>query len=199
MKLFIAAILATSSILSPQGALAALTVTNVVTNIGIVTAVSGNMNDVLSGLTTSTSPSQVPTMGQTVVTDFTTIINNLGGDVTAMQATPPFGDADAQPIVDALRQFVQVHQVLLSTVIGKHSIFAQFGVTAPIASILRSLEAAIDSFAFAMINMIPTQATAVNTDKTSLDSSVGNTISTYEQICIPSVLYPGLPPICASL
>ena len=42
------------------------------------------------------------------------------------------------------QQFVKVHQLLLSTVIGKHSIFAQFGVTAPIAAILRSLEAGID-------------------------------------------------------
>jgi hypothetical protein len=41
-------------------------------------------------------------------------------------------------------QFVRVHQQLLATVIGKHGIFAQFGVTAPIAAILQSLEAAID-------------------------------------------------------
>ena len=37
-----------------------------------------------------------------------------------------------------------VHQALLSTVIGKHSIFAQFGLTAPILVVLRSLEAIID-------------------------------------------------------
>jgi len=37
-----------------------------------------------------------------------------------------------------------IHQAVLATVIGKHSIFAQFGVTAPIAAILRLLEAGID-------------------------------------------------------
>ncbi|KAJ6619198.1 hypothetical protein B0H10DRAFT_1913109 [Mycena sp. CBHHK59/15] len=194
MKLFIAAILATSSILSPRGALAALTVDEVVTNVGIVTSVSGNINDLLGGLTTSTSPSQVRTMGQTVVANFNTIISDLGGDVTAMQATLPFGDADALLIVQALKEFVAIHQALLSTVISKHGIFAQFGVTAPIAAVLRSLEASIDSFAFAMIDMIPTQAPSVQTDKNSLDSSVGNTITLYEQICIPSVLYPTLCP-----
>ena len=37
-----------------------------------------------------------------------------------------------------------VNQALLSTVIDKHTIFAQFGDTAPIAAILRTLEASID-------------------------------------------------------
>ena len=37
-----------------------------------------------------------------------------------------------------------VHQALLSTVIDKQTIFAQFGHTAPIAAILRTLEAGID-------------------------------------------------------
>ena len=79
-----------------------------------------------------------------------------------MQATPPFADPDALLVVAALRavslvesislplliclrkKFVGVHQNLLSTVIGKHGIFAQFGVTAPIAAVLRTLEAGID-------------------------------------------------------
>ncbi|KAJ6608127.1 hypothetical protein B0H10DRAFT_2227151 [Mycena sp. CBHHK59/15] len=199
MKLFIAAILATSSTFFPRGALADLTVSDVVTNVGIVTSVSGNLNSVLSGLTTSSSSSQVRTIGQSVVTDLETIISSLSGDVTAMQPTPPFGNMDALLIVQSLDQFVAIHQALLSTVIGKHGIFAQFGVTQPIADVLRNLEAGIDSFAFAMIAMIPTQTPSVNADKGSLDSSVGNTISLYQQLCIPSVLYPTLMPICVSL
>ncbi|KAJ7190088.1 hypothetical protein GGX14DRAFT_580120 [Mycena pura] len=181
------------------GALAALTPAQVVTNIGIVTTVSGDINSILSTLSTSTTASDVATMGQTVVTDFTTIVNNLAGDTTAMQATPPFGDADAQLIVVALDDFVHVHQTLLATVIGKHSIFSQFGVTAPITAILRSLEAGIDSFAFAMIDLIPTRSSDVTDDKDQLDTSVGNTISLYAELCIPSLLYPTLLPICVSL
>ena len=42
------------------------------------------------------------------------------------------------------QKFVNVHQLLLSTVIGQHSIFAQFALTAPIAAVLRTLEAGID-------------------------------------------------------
>jgi hypothetical protein len=43
---------------------------------------------------------------------------------------------------------VGVHQTLLATVIGKHSIFAQYGITAPVAAVLRSLEAVIDVSSF---------------------------------------------------
>jgi len=43
-----------------------------------------------------------------------------------------------------LWQFVTVHQNLLSVVSEKHSILAQFGVTAPVAAVLRTSEGGID-------------------------------------------------------
>ncbi|KAJ7330829.1 hypothetical protein DFH08DRAFT_966584 [Mycena albidolilacea] len=194
MKFPTAFIAATTLIFSGK-ALAALTPDQVVGNINIVTSVSGNINSVLGGLSTTPTPSQAQTISQTVVTGFQTIINDLAGDVTAMQATPPFSDG-ADLIVAALTDFVRVHQALLSTVIGKHTIFAQFGLTGPITAVLRSLEAGIDSFAFALIAMIPTKQANVTTDKNMLDDSVGNTITLYQQICIPSPLYPTVPPVC---
>lgn len=39
---------------------------------------------------------------------------------------------------------MRVHQALLATIIGKHSIFAQFGLTAPIVAVLRTLESGVD-------------------------------------------------------
>ncbi|KAJ7212744.1 hypothetical protein B0H12DRAFT_1275872 [Mycena haematopus] len=86
---------------------------------------------------------------------------------------PAFGDADAGPVADTLRQF---------------------GVTAPIVAVLRSLEATIDSFAFAMIDLIPTREADVSDDKNDLDMSVGNAIALYGQLCIQSPLYPALQP-----
>ncbi|KAJ7196436.1 hypothetical protein GGX14DRAFT_575002 [Mycena pura] len=192
--LFAAIILVVSGV-----ALAALTPDQVVTNIGIVTTVSGDLNNILGTLSTSTDPDDVETIAQTVVDDFTTIVGDLAADVTAMNETPPFDDEDAEPIVEALDDFVHVHQILLATVIGQHSIFSQFGLTAPITAILRDLEAGIDSFAFAMIDLIPTKSSDVTDDRNQLDTSVGNTISQYEQLCIPSPLYPELLPICIAL
>jgi len=41
-----------------------------------------------------------------------------------------------------------IEQALLSTVIGKHGIFAQFEFTGPILQVLRNLEARIDVSSF---------------------------------------------------
>ncbi|KAJ7196433.1 hypothetical protein GGX14DRAFT_575000 [Mycena pura] len=185
------------------GALAALTPAQVVTNIGNVATVS-TRPVVFASYPRQLLPAPSRQSAEfmrylTVVVDFATIVNALRADVPAMQATPPFDDVAAQPIVDALDNFVQIHQALLATVIGKHSIFSQFGVTAPITAIPRSHEAVIDSFAFAMIDLIPTRSSDVKNDKNQLDTSVGNTISLYEQLCIPSLLYPALLPICIAL
>ncbi|KAJ7315714.1 hypothetical protein DFH08DRAFT_820287 [Mycena albidolilacea] len=190
MRLSIAAIL-TTSIIHPV-ALAALTVNDVVTNIGIVTNVSVKINNVLTPLSTSTTDPDVVSLGQ-----FTVIINNLSADITAMQATPPFTvQADCDAIVIALDSFVEVHQALLATVISKHAIFAQFAVTAPIAAVLRTLEVIIDSFAFAMIDLIPCGAGSVTNDKNGLDITVENSITLYTEVCVPSPLYPTVLPIC---
>ncbi|KAN0128113.1 hypothetical protein V8E53_013211 [Lactarius tabidus] len=180
-----------------QGALAGLTVQQVVDNIGIATTVSGNAANALSQITPTSPPNVIENTGQQLVTNFNTIISDLQGDITAMQATTPLTDCTvAQPIIDALRTFVNVHQTLLATVIGKHGILAQFGVTAPVATVLQSLEAVIDSFAFAMINMIPCASDSVNSDQQQLDQTVGQAITLYQQLCIPNPLYPTLQPVC---
>ncbi|KAJ7586924.1 hypothetical protein C8J56DRAFT_1051223 [Mycena floridula] len=57
-------------------------------------------------------------------------------------------------IVVALVNFVKVHQLLLSTVIGKHGIFAACFFTAPVAVVLRALEAVVDTIAFFLIGCI---------------------------------------------
>ncbi|KAI9457215.1 hypothetical protein BJY52DRAFT_1378299 [Lactarius psammicola] len=180
-----------------QGALAQLTVQQVVDNINIVTKVSGDANDALSRISPSTSPNEIRLVAQNLASDFNVIIQDLGIDITAMQATPPFTDCTLTlPIIESLRGFVLVHQKLLATVIGKHSIFAQFALTAPIAGVLRTLEATIDKFAFSMINMIPCAKPDVEDDQSQLDDSVGKTIKRYQQFCIPSPLYPSIQPIC---
>ncbi|KAF8258933.1 hypothetical protein EI94DRAFT_1814282 [Lactarius quietus] len=183
-----------------QGALAQLTIPEVVTNINDVTTISGVAASTLSSISPQSSPDDISEAAQTLASNFKTIINDVAGDTTAMESTPQFTDCSATAaIVTSLSDFVTVHQNLLSVVIGKHGIMAQFGLTAPIATVLKSLEATIDSFANAMIAMLPTCNTAsVQTDQSNLDGSVGNAISTYEQFCIPSPLYPTIQPICLS-
>ncbi|KAF7368102.1 hypothetical protein MSAN_00876400 [Mycena sanguinolenta] len=211
MKFFIAATLATLAVPT----LAQLTPAQIVAGINLVSNISQNTNDVLSPLSTSTDGATVSSMSQTLVNNFNTIINTVGTLTTGLEGTPPIDVTEADhsrrqtagaTIVAALDNFVAVHQALLATVIGKHSIFAQFQVTAPIAAVLRSLEAQIDSFAFALINVIPQEARraiepqlgTVTSDKTALDTAVGNTVTTYNEVCVPSPLYPIILPVCSS-
>ncbi|KAI9438961.1 hypothetical protein H4582DRAFT_106151 [Lactarius indigo] len=184
-----------------QGALAALTPQQIVTNIGIVTQVSRDANDALTPLSTTPPPQLpaiVPNIAKKLADDFQIIISNITADIDAMQATLPFVDcpAAALVIVAALKDFVTVHQVLLSTVISKHSYFAQFAVTSPILAALRALEKIIDKFALSMIDLISCSIGPVTQDQDDLDKSVGDTIKRYEQFCIPSPLYPIVKPIC---
>ncbi|KAJ7094781.1 hypothetical protein C8R44DRAFT_749368 [Mycena epipterygia] len=197
MKFSIATILA-SAIFSSSGALAAMTLDDLHTNIIQLTAESQRILDALTPLSPS-SGSLVITIGVNVAQGFQTIITTISTDMTAMQATPPFVGVICTPIVNALVTFVEVHQALLSTVIGKHSIFAQFGATAPIAAILRTLEGAIDALAFGLIDLIPCASDTVKMGQGMLDASVTNSINLYGQLCIPSPLYPVLQPICVSL
>lgn len=55
-----------SGVLFAKATLAALTPDQVVTNIGIVTRVSGDLNSVLSGLATVPTPQDLATMGQVI-------------------------------------------------------------------------------------------------------------------------------------
>ncbi|KAJ7469590.1 hypothetical protein FB451DRAFT_1038703 [Mycena latifolia] len=200
MKLSVAAILATAVVL--PSASAAMTSSEVVNAIGDVTSTSGDVNNVLSGLSTSTDPITFTSTSQKVYSGFSTIINALGQDANTLQGQTPFDATDATPVADAFHTvcpLCPVQQALLSNIIGKHNMFAQYGQSAPVAAVLRGLEAAADSFAFALIAVIPSEASSAKSDYESLASSIESAISLYQQVCVPSPLYPSVAPVCVGL
>ncbi|EJF62697.1 hypothetical protein DICSQDRAFT_169087 [Dichomitus squalens LYAD-421 SS1] len=125
--------------------------------------------------------SNFPKTGTEIAGGLGNLTTSIGSFTT--QITPPnpttFPDDAAQEIVDFLTGFVQVHQLLLSTIIGKHSIAAQFFLTAPIAAALRTIEDAVDDLAFALIGLIPTQQSAAQSQFDSLSATFSDAISTY--------------------
>ncbi|KAF7358232.1 hypothetical protein MVEN_00872000 [Mycena venus] len=196
-----------------------MTPAQVVTAINLVANISQNTNDVLTPLSTSTEGPTVQTMSQASIpfssTPCARCSISLNATVTILEASGPLDTTEMDhsrrqtagtTIIAALDNFVGVHQAFLATIIGKHSIFAQFQVTAPIAAILRNLEVIIDSFAFALIDVIPQEARraiqpqlgTVSSDQSALDTALENTITTYDEICIPSPLYPIELPSCVS-
>jgi Hydrophobic surface binding protein A len=127
------------------------------------------------------------------------MVSDLSADTTASSGCSALSSADSQTVADAFGSLTAVTQQMLSTLIGKHSIFAQFGVTAPVTSSLQSLEAALDSFTFALTAVAPSQQGAITTGKDSVDTPLGKAIAVYGEICIPSPLYPSVPPVCVGL
>ncbi|PIL26586.1 hypothetical protein GSI_12344 [Ganoderma sinense ZZ0214-1] len=106
-------------------------------------------------------------------------LGNITTAVTSFNAefsstTPVYADPVAVEVVDVLTTFVVVHQQLLNIIIGKH-----FFLTAPIAAALRALEAVVDTFAFDLIALIPTQSGPAMTQISALNVTFTECLTTY--------------------
>jgi glycopeptide antibiotics resistance protein len=121
-----------------------------------------------------------PIQGFKIAQGFSTIILKVTGYTAALVGNPsPLPDADAQLVVDALTTFVQVHQALLNVVIGKHGLFAMVPFFEPIRLSLVTLEGVVDSFAFTLIGLIPTQEKPATAQVKSLDVTIGKAVDVY--------------------
>jgi hypothetical protein len=175
------------------------TTSQIVTDINAIASAAGGISSQSGALTPSSSPGDVQSAAQSTATGLSTMVSDLSADTTASSGCSALSSADSQTVADAFGSLTAVTQQMLSTLIGKHSIFAQFGVTAPVTSSLQSLEAALDSFTFALTAVAPSQQGAITTGKDSVDTPLGKAIAVYGEICIPSPLYPSVPPVCVGL
>ncbi|KAM5533879.1 hypothetical protein V8D89_012419 [Ganoderma adspersum] len=149
----------------------------VITAIQSFITASRNLDTQVTGL----NAINFPTMGFIIADGFnniTTAVNTFNAEFSP--ATPPYPDDAALAVVDVLTTFVQVHQALLNLVIGKHSLAAMFALTAPIAAALRALEAVVDTFAFDLIALIPTESGPANTQVSALSVTFTDAITTYD-------------------
>ncbi|KAG0586577.1 hypothetical protein KC19_2G101100 [Ceratodon purpureus] len=123
------------------------------------------------------------TLGPRVGPGFNAIITRVGKAGTMLQSPnmKALGAADAKTVVAALTTFVEVHQALLNVLIGKHGVLTLIPFFEPIRQALVALEATVDSFAFYLIAVIPTEKPAANQQFGSLGVTVSLAISTYEQ------------------
>ncbi|PIL27611.1 hypothetical protein GSI_10763 [Ganoderma sinense ZZ0214-1] len=148
----------------------------VITAINSFITASRNLNSEVTPLNAVT----FPTMGFIIADGFnniTSAVNTFNGEFSP--ATPAYPDDAAVAVVDVLTTFVEVHQDLLNVVIGKHSLAAMFALTAPIAAALRALEGVVDTFAFALINLIPTESSPATDQVNALSATFTAAIGTY--------------------
>jgi hypothetical protein len=122
--------------------------------------------------------------GVIIVQGLTSITAKIGQSTTRVDSvsTGPLSDDDAQLVVQALTTFVQVHQALLQVIIGKHGLLTLVPFFEPIRLALVDLEAVIDTLAFDLIALIPTQKPAANAQFASLSVTLTTAITTYSPI-----------------
>ncbi|EDR07239.1 uncharacterized protein LACBIDRAFT_294545 [Laccaria bicolor S238N-H82] len=188
-----------SAALFAQSVCAALTPAQVVASVEVVTTLSASITKSVSVITTKSSLNTISSTSKTVSTGFTKIVSTIGTFVTGIEDTSPFPDDAAQLVVNALvavNLITSIFRRAADVVWSIHSIFAQFALTAPIVAVLRTLEGAIDSLAFALIGLIPTKSNEVSDAQFTLSTSVTDTISIYDQTCFPSLFWPKGKPVC---
>ncbi len=174
-------------------------ITAIVANINVFAGQATNANGGLGGISFTSGPGQVQTAASTLAGQLDDMAGGLSAAAADLNGCGALNAADAQSAANAFSNAASTTGALLSTISEKHPIFAQFGVTPPITSTLRQLEDVVDSYAFALGQVATSQANNIASTQGQLDTSLGNTISLYEQLCIPSPLYPTLKPICISL
>jgi hypothetical protein len=175
------------------------TASEIVTDINVISSAAGSLNSQLGALTPNSSPNDVQSAAQSTATGLSTMNNDFNGDTNVLAGCSGLGSADSQTVANAFDGLASATQQMLSTLTGDHSIFAQYSVTAPIAASLRALEVTLDSYTVALITVAPSQQDAITNDQNSVDKSLGSVIGVYEEICVPSPLYPNIQPICAAL
>ena len=175
------------------------TASQIVTDINVIASGAGALNSRLASLTRSSSPSDVQSAAQATAEGLNTMSNELTVNVSTFGGCQDLSSADSRTVADAFGSLTGATQKMLSPLTGDHSYFAQISATAPIASSLRALEAALDSYAYALLAVAPSQQGAIAGGQSNVNDSLGNAIGLYGQICIPSPLYPTVQPVCVGL
>lgn len=190
-----------ATVLSAGAAQAATcpTAGQIVADLNATAAVTGGFSSQLSALTQNSSPADVQSAAQATSNGLNTMSTELSADGNTLSGCPALSTSDSTSVANAFDNLVGVTNQTLSTLVRDHPIFAQYGLTAPIAGSLRTLESAFDSYAPALAAVAPSQQGAITDDQNSIDTSLGDAVTTYSQICIPTPLYPTLQPICISL
>ncbi|KDQ60086.1 hypothetical protein JAAARDRAFT_595497 [Jaapia argillacea MUCL 33604] len=151
----------------------------VITSIQSVATTSGNLNTLCGSINFFNIAIVGPQIAFTLQ-KIVTSVATATAQIIQMGPNPVvFSNTVAVQVVVVLTSFVKIHQLLLSTIIGKHGFLAQFGFAAPVRLALVAIEGGVDAFAFALIKLIPTQSSAAVKQVTMLKASLNVAITTY--------------------
>jgi len=177
---------------------AACGITTIVTNINAIGDQADVANQILGNLSTTSPLYQVFDAQSTLSAQLNDLASALAGYANDLSGCAPLSAADAKTAAQAFSKAASSITSLASTISGKHDIFAQFGVTAPIANSLRQFEGAFDQYAFTLVDVAASQSNSITSSLNQVETSLDNAISLYQELCIPSPLYPTIMPVCIS-
>ncbi|KAF7540209.1 hypothetical protein G7054_g1608 [Neopestalotiopsis clavispora] len=174
---------------------AVMSASQVTANIDAVTQMSSDTNNIAQSISLTNLFSTTPdcldvTDVEKCLADVGEIVEDPGeilGTKRSVKASKKtrrqftsFSDVEQQAICASFKDFVTIHQQLLNIVIGKHGLLSQTPFTAPMAAVLRTLEGAVDTLAFGVIDLVPTCAQGATQNLNSLDTTLNDAITTYQ-------------------
>ncbi|KAI1858562.1 hypothetical protein JX265_010655 [Neoarthrinium moseri] len=162
----------------------AITPADVVNNINMLTEKSQALQAPAQSLTIVNGPLVVAGQGPfpQIITGFTDIVSTGSAALASMQGMEPIpAGTESDDVFDAFREFVRIHQQLLNILIGKAGLFQTVPfIGAPVAAVLRQIEAIVDTLAFALIDQVESRATDLQNQAGSLGMTVQTAIQQYE-------------------
>jgi len=164
-------------------AVATLTAPQVVDNINIITGKSQALQSPANQINILSGPLFLVGLGPfpTLVLGFSDIVTTVSADITAMAGTPPFTVLSAEnDILTAWTTFIQVHQALLNIIIGKAGLLNDLPLVGPpVAQVLRSLEAVVDTVALGVAAMVPDVSISITAQAGDLHVTIEKAITAY--------------------
>ncbi|TLS22530.1 uncharacterized protein PpBr36_09791 [Pyricularia pennisetigena] len=167
---------------------AALTPAQMVSNIKMVTAKSQALQAPAQTISVINGPLIVIGQGPfpQIIAGFTDIISTVTTALAQMDGSAPVpAGADSDAIFEAFREFVRVHQALLNILIGKAGLFNTVPfIGQPVAQVLRSLEAVVDTIAFSIIDLVQSRSTDLTREANSLSTTLTTCINSYDGLSV---------------
>ncbi|KAI1172831.1 UVI-1 [Nemania sp. FL0916] len=169
-------------------AMAALTPQQIADGIKQVTKLSQDLQGPAQSITFVNAPLILVGEGPfpEIIRGFTQIVSTATTITSEMDGTPKITDqADGQLVFDSFREFVRVHQALLNILIGKAGLLENLPfVGPPVAAVLRSVEAVVDSIAFFLIDTVQGFTADLQDEANSLGATLDLTIQKYQGLQI---------------
>ncbi|WYZ42166.1 hypothetical protein EsH8_V_001061 [Colletotrichum jinshuiense] len=188
IKLAVAALAVCSDAVLGAVVQRAITPEQMVTNIQSLTSKSQALQAPAQSINIINGPLIVVGLGPfpPIIAGFADIITTTTTAIATMQGSSPVpAGAPSDAIFNAFKEFVRVHQVLLNILIGKAGLFQTVPlIGAPVAGVLRQLEAIVDTVALGIIDLVQSRANDLQTEANKLSGTITIAINSYDGLSL---------------